>query len=707
MADTYQAPDWIQSYTGGTDVAYTTAYPAVGPENKSKFINAYDNPFDYTGGSVYNAPGPGMTTVDPQTLQLDSNYAEYMNDPFYQMSGPGRNFNQGLVQQGYYIDAQGSKHVISDNIRKQYLGPDYQGLSVDQGFYGKDRGPNIYNTGDSDALPPGWYEVPTTVDGASTTGSSPDVSQTRDDTQVPRPESQTVTTQSIIDSYGAPAESNYDWSQITSDLPNNVVPFDQFDFQAYAQANPEVLQNPGFTGQGQYDASGENPTPTQFDALYAHYVGRFPDNPSVSLGTHVSNYEQGEFQQRDLATQQYTDPNTGSIRADLLGGQFTDPQTIPLDVLKERQELRAQGYQGEWGTGQAGQFKEGAYRGAVDQYGNQTIKGRMEDQAFNPTLPEGARLDPTLIQEREQDFLTTEGKLLDPNAIQAQMTSAQYNAATASDKTAAGQYTADNLQLTDEATVQGQLADLYGDFEGGQVPAWAAGAIRSANQIMAARGMGASSIAGQAITQAAMEAALPIAQADAAVNAQALFTQYAAQNAAKQFNAQSQQQNDQFFANLETQVSTFNAEQQNTIERFNAGEANALAEFNAGLRNQREQFNSSMRLQIDQSNVQWRRQINTANTAAINAANQFNASNVMQMSQTAMNNLWQEWRDIADFSFQAQQNQMDRDLRVALQVLQNQGQLDAIEANDPGILGAVAGVAGSVLGAVAGKAVFG
>lgn len=664
MADTYQAPDWIQSYTGGTDVAYTTAYPAVGPENKSKFINAYDNPFDYTGGSVYNAPGPGMTTVDPQTLQLDSNYAEYMNDPFYQMSGPGSIFNQGLIQQGYYTDAQGQRHELPS-----------QSTSTDEQLYTDS---NTYSAGPSVAA----------------TGEA-------------RPESQTVTTQSIIDGYGAPAESNYDWSQITSDLPNNVVPFDQFDFQAYAQANPEVLRNPGFTGQGQYDASGENPTPTQFDALYAHYVGRFPDNPSVSLGTHVSNYEQGAFQQRDLATQQYMDPNTGSIRADLLGGRFTDPQTIPLDVLKERQELRAQGYQGEWGTGQAGQFKEGAYRGAVDQYGNQTIKGRMEDQAFNPTLPAGARLDPTLIQEREQDFLTTEGKLLDPNAIQAQMTSAQYNAATASDKTAAGQYTADNLQLTDEATVQGQLADLYEDFEGGQVPAWAAGAIRSANQIMAARGMGASSIAGQAITQAAMEAALPIAQADAAVNAQALFTQYAAQNAAKQFNAQSQQQNDQFFANLETQVSTFNAEQQNTIERFNAGEANALAEFNAGLRNQREQFNSSMRLQIDQSNVQWRRQINTANTAAINAANQFNASNVMQMSQTAMNNLWQEWRDIADFSFQAQQNQMDRDLRVALQVLQNQGQLDAIEANDPGILGAVAGVAGSVLGAVAGKAVFG
>ena len=37
---------------------------------------------------------------------------------------------------------------------------------------------------------------------------------------------------------------------------------------------------------------------------------------------------------------------------------------------------------------------------------------------------------------------------------------------------------------------------------------------------MAARGLGASSLAGQAIVQAAMESALPIAQADAAIQAQ-------------------------------------------------------------------------------------------------------------------------------------------------------------------------------------------
>ena len=51
---------------------------------------------------------------------------------------------------------------------------------------------------------------------------------------------------------------------------------------------------------------------------------------------------------------------------------------------------------------------------------------------------------------------------------------------------------------------------------------------------------------------------------------QALFTDQAADNAAKQFNATSQNQTDQFFASLKTQVSQFNASQQNAVKQFNA-----------------------------------------------------------------------------------------------------------------------------------------
>jgi len=71
-----------------------------------------------------------------------------------------------------------------------------------------------------------------------------------------------------------------------------------------------------------------------------------------------------------------------------------------------------------------------------------------------------------------------------------------------------------------QATVAGQLEGLMQQFEGGATPAWAAGSMRTAMATLSARGLGASSMAGQAVIQATMEAALPIAQMDAQVQAQ-------------------------------------------------------------------------------------------------------------------------------------------------------------------------------------------
>ena len=72
---------------------------------------------------------------------------------------------------------------------------------------------------------------------------------------------------------------------------------------------------------------------------------------------------------------------------------------------------------------------------------------------------------------------------------------------------------------SEKATVQGQLAGLTANFDSNNPPPWAAGTLRAISAKMAARGMGASSMAGQAMLQGALESALPIAQADAATTA--------------------------------------------------------------------------------------------------------------------------------------------------------------------------------------------
>jgi hypothetical protein len=113
--------------------------------------------------------------------------------------------------------------------------------------------------------------------------------------------------------------------------------------------------------------------------------------------------------------------------------------------------------------------------------------------------------------------------ILMDNPIQRQIQNGELISGAANAETAAAfteQLQAAQATPSEQATVQGQLEGLMAQFEGGNTPAWAAGSMRKAMGTLAARGLGASSLAGQAVIQAAMEAALPIAQMDAATQSQ-------------------------------------------------------------------------------------------------------------------------------------------------------------------------------------------
>jgi len=361
---------------------------------------------------------------------------------------------------------------------------------------------------------------------------------------------------------------------------------------------------------------------------------------------------------------------------------------------------------------------------------------------------------------------------------------------------------------SDKATVKGQLDTLMDDFDGGETPVWAAGAMRAANAAMAARGLGASSMAGQAIIQAAMESAIPIAQADASTTAQfemqnlsnrqqramlaaqqratfigqefdqefqsrvansarigdianmnftadqqialengraantmnmanlsnsqamvmaeaaalsqldisnlnnrqqaavqnaqnfmqmdmqnlsneqqtsmfkqqqvvaSLFTDQAAENAASQLNATSENQTQQFFASLASQTSQFNATQTNAMSQFDADNVSTLKRFNAELDNQRDQFNATNGLAIAQSNAQWRQNATTLNTAAANEANMEYAKTVNGLTGTALDQLWQRERDLMSFAFTGSESAADRAVKIAVAKLTGDQQAD-------------------------------
>jgi hypothetical protein len=411
------------------------------------------------------------------------------------------------------------------------------------------------------------------------------------------------------------------------------------------------------------------------------------------------------------------------------------------------------------------------------------------------------------------------------------------NAQTAS--TFSEQIQAATAQPSTQATVQGQFEQLFTTFDAANPPPWASGAVRAATQRMVQRGLGASSIAGQAIVQATLEAALPIAQADAAIisqfelnnlsnrqqrsmlaaqqraafigqefdqrfqsrvqnsarigdianinftaeqqialensrnvqtinlanlsnrqavtiaeasalanldqanlnnrqqsavqnaqnflqadlanasaqqqtsifktqqRVQSLFTDQAAENAARQFNATSQNQTDQFFAQLQTQTAQFNTAQANSQAQFNAGQINVVNRFNQEINNQRDQFNAKNRLVIDQSNATWRRQIATASTTQVNRANELNAKAVLDTSNVAYNNLWQHYSDIIEFAVESAENELDRNADLAIAQLTSETRRDiAAEGASSSAGAAVGSLIGTLGAAFIGRGIF-
>jgi hypothetical protein len=231
--------------------------------------------------------------------------------------------------------------------------------------------------------------------------------------------------------------------------------------------------------------------------------------------------------------------------------------------------------------------------------------------------------------------------------------------------------------VTEEMTVQGQLTKLTKDFDTKNPPPWAAGALRAVAAEMGARGLGASSMAGAALVQAALEKALPIASADAAI-----FQQVATQNlsnrqqvamlTAQQRAAFLGQEFDQNFQSRVINASkisdianmNFNAKQQVALENsrlaqsvdlanLNSKQAAFMAELaqtatletaNLSNRQQASVANAQAFLAMDMKNLDntqqtilFKAQATTqallSDTASANASKQFNAASENQVTQ--------------------------------------------------------------------------
>ena len=167
-----------------------------------------------------------------------------------------------------------------------------------------------------------------------------------------------------------------------------------------------------------------------------------------------------------------------------------------------------------------------------------------------------------------------------------------------------------------DATVQGQLTGLMQDFEGAEPPAWAAGAMRQAAAMMASRGLSASSMAGQAVVQAAMESALPIAQMDSQT-----FAKFESQNLSNR------QQTAMFAAEKRAEFLGLEFNQEFQTRVANAAKISDIANMN---------FTAEQNIAIE--NARMAQSVDIANLSAANAKVISDAAAMSQVDLTNLNN---------------------------------------------------------------------
>ena len=253
--------------------------------------------------------------------------------------------------------------------------------------------------------------------------------------------------------------------------------------------------------------------------------------------------------------------------------------------------------------------------------------------------------------------------------------------------------------ITSDATVKGQLAGLQQEVEtalqsGNPLPVWARGAAKATNAALANRGLSASSMAAEALAEGIMNAAIPIAKADAdtykqmifqnlsnnqqaaITNAQAylkldlanlsnqqqanlqnintrqnfILSDQAAANAAFQFNATSQNQVNQFYDKLSTTIADQNAVRIDAMKKFaeaekakvnalNAQNTIAVNEANAKREDTINRFNAQLENQRQQFNVQNQREIDQSNVVWRRSINTANTAAVNAANQVNAQNL--------------------------------------------------------------------
>ena len=157
-------------------------------------------------------------------------------------------------------------------------------------------------------------------------------------------------------------------------------------------------------------------------------------------------------------------------------------------------------------------------------------------------------------------------------------------------------------------------------------------------------------------------------QQAAVLNAQeyndALLSDQAAQNVAKQFAAEGTNEFTMYYDNMNATLAKYNAEASNSMAQFNAGETNSTRQFNATMEDSRQRFYANMQYQVDSFNATWRQNVETTNTQMEFDAQAEDIRNALDLTQEAQNRLWDRVDSVLDYIYKGWDSESQRDMEI-------------------------------------------
>jgi len=407
-----------------------------------------------------------------------------------------------------------------------------------------------------------------------------------------------------------PGEGSYeDWARLN-----------KFEMMRNPEASSDMINNYLSVGQPNINTSQPTGTTMATDTNIEDFSVQQALNPTLPQGG--ATVAAGT----PITQDQMVDPATGQLRpqAPTVGSAAlgtTTTSTAPTATPASTMDASLSNLN----VTQALQPIQSA-QGSVSQQSQMTAQQQTDSKVSDLQAAQGAA---TLMQNPVQREIQA-GELISGGAANAEKAS-----------TYAEQIEAATATPSAQATVQGQLANLTADFDATNPPAWAAGALRGVQAQMAARGLGTSSMAAQAMVQGALESALPIAQADAQTRASFEAAnlsnrQQRAMLAAQQRAAFIGQEFDQEF---QTRVQNaakisdianmnFTAEQQIALENSRA--ANTMGLANLSNRQAMVMAEASALANLDMSNLNNRQQAAVQNAQAFMQMDMANLNNSQQ-----------------------------------------------------------------------------